>query len=151
MADLFEYGLTDTDIQFLKKKLDEGNLITVHGNRTTSGEICAYTPSTGYTFYHLKSLITVSGKSGAAGNQESVIIIVSVQNDGTTKDVIGGSGVPNQSNSAFFNASAAAASRNFSDIPDKLVGNSTKKYSLNCDSISHGTVYGTIIGYIEAT
>ena len=147
--DLAEYGLVEHDLAFLKEKLDNSELITVHGNRSTTGEITSYTPATGYTFYHIKSMITAVGDMGG-GNMTVGTITVSVRNDSTIKDVLGGSGQDN-TNSSFDNDPTPTFTRNYSDIPDKLIGNSSKKYSLNCDTIDGGTVYGTIIGYIEAS
>lgn len=148
--DIAEYGLIEHDIRFLKERLDNSELITVHGNRTTTGEITSYTPATGFTFYHIKSYITLIGNEDTNGVNAQ--ITVSVQNDSSTKDILGGTGL-NNANSSFWNNSNADASRVISDIPSKLVGNSTKKFMLNLDATSSAsiTVYGTIIGYIEAS
>lgn len=146
--DFGQYGLAESDIQFLKQKLDEGNLVTAHNSRTTTGEICAITPASGKIFYHVKSYITLIGTEDTNGANTEVK--VSLQNDGTTKDILGGSGL-NNANTGFFNQAVGTVTRNHSDLPDKLIGDGAKKYRLNVDSTSSAsiTVYGTIIGYYE--
>jgi len=131
------------DIEFLRLKSLNGDLIIVVGSVTATGEIVQYTPTTGKTFFLYKAAVFLANRSGSFAQSAEA----EVRNDTNNKDTIGYGG-------QFAAGNSGQALRNESIIQgDKLIGNSTKKYSVNCTHIANAalTLHATIIGWIENT
>lgn len=137
-----------SDLEFLQKKLDEGKIVTVTNTRGSIGEICSITPPAGQTFYHVKSYITSPSIKTPPNAYTNVL--VQVINDGNTIDYLAGSDGQHESyqTTAW---SGARPQKVETTIPAKLVGDGTKKFALNVQTINNMTVYGTIIGYYAPT
>lgn len=131
------YGLSNTDIQFIKQKSDEGNLVFVQGQITATGEVVTYTPATGKTFYLLKARVLFVQAN--LNNSQTV----ELRNDGVAKETLRADND---------DANSAVYPMEFILTGDKLVGNGSKKYSIECTINPVPTpVRGHILGYLEDT
>ena len=129
------------DLEFLRTKSLNGDLVFATGNRTTTGVICSYTPATGKTFFLVAG--TIHAKQGGTGTN----CLVELRNDATVKETLGGEtlgGASTQGASVPWKGKTAVQA-------DKLVGNSTKTYDLNLSAVTNLTVYGNLFGWIENT
>jgi len=132
------------DIEFLRQKSLNGDLIIVTGSVTATGEIVQYTPATGKTFFIYLGQTFHSNRGAVAGAYGEA----EIRNDGTVKDTIG----------TAFNASSGASNAYTPQARsvitgDKLVGNAVKKYSIHCTVIQSAStrLFATLIGWIENT
>jgi len=134
-------GLDLGDIEFLRQKSLNGDLIISTVERTTTGTTATYTPATGKTFFLYKAYCR-----GNATNSNSTYD-AELQNDGAVRDrwdYIEGYGAVNGVGGADLGHESVIQA-------DKLVGNSAKIYRIEVIAISGVTVNGTIIGWIENT
>lgn len=144
--DLSMYGISETDLEFLRQKEKEGNLISVTGTLSATGELVAYTPITGKTFH----LITASAFADGASDNDLIRWIVQVRNNTTVKDYLGGSSDSNLTGDAGHGAQSFKTKSII--VADSLEGDGIKKYDLNISTYTAaGTVYGTILGWVEDT
>lgn len=131
------------DIEFLRQKSLNGDLVIVTNSVTAVGEITQYTPATGKTFFLYKAAIFFSNQAQTVQSHCKA----EVRNDGTAVDSLGVSGY---TANPYFHS----GNRNESIVQaDKLVGNSTKKYSIHCTNIGSAstTLYATLVGWKENT
>lgn len=149
MPDFSSFQERLSDLEFLRQKMLSGDLVSVTGN-ATAGEIISYVPATGKTFFHISSEIFDASIVGGSGTYR--VVIADVKNDVTTIDTMGGSFGQHYSYQAT-NYGGGGVSKGKSTIPSKLVGNSSKKFSVNIlsNGSSAGTIYATITGWIEDT
>lgn len=142
MADFAQYALAESDIQFLKKKQDEGNLIIQTGTLSTTGELVSYTPATGKKFY-LARAKSVADITAVDGN-----VIAELQNNGVVKDYF----IERARSSLGFQERGLThtPSGSYSIIQgDSLVGDGIKKYRINITSLTSATAFGILLGWIE--
>ena len=143
--DLAQYGLSESDIEFLRKKSLSGDLIIVTGSATTVTDICSYTPASGKTFFLYKAS---AFSKNVANSGVTYNWLAELQNNAVVKDYFGGQGTSNFQNGA--TSSANVFPKTESVIHgDSLIGDALKKYRLYLSVVTSATVYGTIIGWIE--
>ncbi len=131
-----------SDLEFLRQKELDGDLIKITGTNSGTGDTVSYVPVTGKTFFLISASLTVESVDPFA-TQHSVR--VELQNDGTTRD--GWFHYHDNSPSEL-----SSLKNDFNMIGDSLVGDSAKAYSIDIISNSFSeTIRGTIVGWIEDT
>lgn len=141
--DLMQYGVTSGDIEFLRRKELDGNLIIATSSNSATGDAASYVPATGKTFFLYAAKFTV-GTFFAEGSNP----VCELQNDGTNVET----GVIVGNTDTAVGRSIANPTYNFIIKGDSLVGDGAKAYTI--DIISNAasvTIYGTIIGWLEDT
>jgi len=127
------------DIEFLRQKSLNGDLIISAVERITTGTTATYTPATGKTFFLYKAYCR--GDAGASNSSYDA----ELQNDGAVKDIwdyVEGYGSVNGVGGSDLGHTSIIQA-------DKLVGNSAKIYRIEVVAISNVNVLGVIIGWIE--
>lgn len=134
--DLMQYGISDNNLSFLKKKQDSSELIIQTGTVSTTGELVSYTPATGKTFYFISARIRNTTTAGI------LAVDAQVENNGTAK--------------FYLRVEDDTTNQQYKPIdevlgaPDSLVGDGAKKYRINITAnASSNTIHGTLIGWIE--
>ena len=146
--DISQYAVTSGDLEFLKRKLDNSEIVNVVGTATGTGVIVSYTPASGKTFYLVAaSLVTQLNDLNA-----DCLVIAQVRNDTTVKDYMLCNNETKASGSGVGGASGGQKTK--SVIMDMLIGNGAKSYDINISTFSNGdgaTACGTLFGWIEDT
>lgn len=135
--DFGQYGLSETNIELIKQKSLEGNLIFQQNSIVGSnGTVVSYTPTTGKNFvlifanyYHIATVLDE--------------ITITLKNDTNVREsylnIVSGSSV-------------YSSPFQFLTFGDVLIGNGSKKYEIAVTGMSGTTtVYGNICGYLEDT
>ena len=134
--DFSEYGLTDSELEILKKASEEGRLIMVTASVSANGTVVGYTPVTGKQFV----MVRASVKGWVPSSTDNVVY--KLKNDTNVREsftVTLSTTIPNEP-------------FRFSTKGDVLVGNSSKKYEIDVSDIGgSATVEGHLLGYIEDT
>jgi len=139
---LFEVGVEDVgDAEFLRDKEVAGNLITVHGTDSATGDAVTTVPATGKTFFIFAASVNITSIDVVTTHETRA----ELQNDGAIMD----------SASIFSSATSDLPTLpkvDFIIVSDSLVGNGSKAYSIDViTNPQSDVVRGTIEGWIEDT
>lgn len=134
MPDFTSFQQKLSDLEFLRRKALDGDLIIVNGqrNRDSAGVITSFVPALGKTFHLL---------GGQINSENAANTVVSLINDVNVKDII--------------RLSTSTLNQfKFIITSDILVGDGIKDYSIeitNAGTAGAVPVYATMIGWIEDT
>ncbi len=123
----------NSDLAFLKNRLDKGRLITdSQGALTADGTAAIITPPNGSTFYFLNGTFSSAGGLGTK--------TITLENNGAIKETIN-------------IAASQTTNGNFLTPLDALIGDGTVAYTVEVDFTggATGSVTCSITGYFENT
>jgi hypothetical protein len=127
-----------SDLEFLQKKLDENNLVVVHGSIAAVNSTVAYTVPNGKTFYHVRTTITDPNTTGSVYAE-----LVNILNDTTIIDRLSATAAEDYNNPN----GAAYQPKIVSETPTKIVGDGAKQFKVQ-KAGGTNTLYVTIVGYL---
>ncbi len=138
---LFQVGVDEDvgDAEFLRDKEVAGDLITVSGSSTGTGDAVAFIPATGKTFFIYASAVDFTSINLVFHEN-----IVELQNNGAIRDTA--------SISVDNDGTITPTKVHFIILSDSLVGDAVKSYSIDIITSSQSDlIKGTIEGWIENT
>lgn len=146
--DSCSYGVVDFNLGFLKRKMDDGDIIDVTGTRSATGVLVSFVPASGKTFYLLKASMIAELDANTGDSK----VVSQVRNNTAVKDWLGSFNEMKASGSGV--GGAGQQGKTDSVIFDSLVGDGAKSYDINISVYvvpDGGITYGTLHGWIEDT
>jgi len=150
MPDFTDFNQRLADLEFLRQKELDGDLITVTGTFSGTGVAVTFEPATGKTFFLIAARVTrVSGADFGGSVQWNCR--AEVRSDAVILDRMGWSGSTEEG--AGEGPGVGWGGDSHSQVAGKsLVGNSVKDFDINIGTLSTGQVgLAALYGWIEDT
>lgn len=154
MPDYSDFNKKLSDIEFIRQKQIEGNLIKLVSTEFSgNADQISYVPASGKTFYFLKAKLYPVNDTTApqltSGAGLSRRADVEITNDGTVIDVLTWD-YQSYMVSTDDSAPTFGVGQFDSNVFDSLIGNASKAFKLTSTNTS-GTYRVTLLGWIENT
>lgn len=146
---------TSSDLEFIERKVKEGNWISVSGAIDNINDVIEYTVPNGKTFYFYEAHVNITGHvsptvSTYQNAVQADLLIDSVVKDKIDTGFMGYGQLNAQANGWAYMSSNVIKSESFQCLGLSLVGNGSKKVQIK-NVLDNGSAYAKFSGWLSDT